>query len=170
MADKFEEAIDGYVEYKTTHEDAGGNYAHLPREGGWNYYGGPERLREWLEEVGIETTGPERESLVEMILDGFEYRPGHIYGGQSNEDEFTVESFGVGEVEDQYSIADLASLLEVEEDRARAFVVRAMDDRRFCLRDNWGDGVLSYTNTDSTWEFYVTKEAVLEWLGEIKEG
>ena len=65
-------------------------------------------------------------------------------------------------MEDQYCLADLAGILDTDESTARRFAEMAMDDNRFCLRENGDGGVLSYTSTDAVWIY----EADLEWIRE----
>ena len=159
LAELLEKAIDSRVEYETEHTDAGSNYSHLPREGGWAYHNGDERLKEWMGENGLFIpTGRDWDYLVNEVLDWCEYEPGHIFSGGTTPEKFVVDSYPVGEIEDQYGFSDLCGLLDVYEDEGRQFVKRALEDRRFCLRENGDGGVLSYTNTDAVWVFYINRE------------
>jgi len=169
LADILESAIDSRVEYETENQDAGNAYSHLPREGGWSYSNGLDRLKAWVKEAGIETPQwLDWEALEDEVLDWCEIEPGHIFSGGTSPNKFVVESFPVGEVEDQYCLSDLADILETNEDEAREFADLAMDDRRFCLRRQRDGGFLSYTNTDSVWVFYVDKEWVLNQIDNQK--
>ena len=168
FAEKLEKAIDWRVEYETTHEDAGSNYSHLPREGGWDYSNGPDRLLAWCEEAGIDTDRAELVEIEDEILDWCEIEPGHIFSATTPQ-KFIVDSYPVGEVEDQYCLPDLARLLDTDEETAREFAQLAMDDNRFCLRPNGDGGVLSYTSTDAVWVFYVNKEWIKDRLESIRE-
>lgn len=168
FADVLEEAIDARVEYETSHQDAGGAYSNLPREGGWDYSNGDDRLKAFLDAHDIRLAPSEFESLVESILDDCEIRPVHMFHSPADH-EFTVDSYAVGEVEDQYCLPDLARLLGTDEDTAKAFAEMAMEDRRFCLRPNGDGGVLSYTSTDAFWQFYVDVDWVRERVGWMRE-
>lgn len=170
LADVFESAIDSQVEYATEHEDAGGNYSHMPREGGWAYSGGPKRLLDWCDANGIETTKEELELIEDEILDWCDIEPGHIFSNVEGSGKFLVDSYPVGEVEDQYSLPDLTALLETSsEEETLAFVALAMDDNRFCLRANGDGGVLSYTNTDAVWNFVIDREWIKSHLEDVRE-
>jgi hypothetical protein len=165
LADMLEKSIDWRVEYETKHDDAGAAYSHLPREGGWSYHNGLERLKGWIESNGIEVpTGFDWDELENEVLDWCEYEPGHIFSGGTTPSKFIVDSYPVGEVEDQYCLGDLARLLETDEGETREFARLAMKDNRFCLRPNGDGGLLSYTNTDAVWIYYVDKEWVLDWI------
>lgn len=168
LAELLEQALDSFVEYETEHEDAGGDYAHLPREGGWAYHNGDDRLRGFLATHEIETTPAEFEELVEAVLDDCDYKPGHIFSCVPH-GEFQIASYPVGEVEDQYSFPDLCRVLDIEPDECREFVDLAMKDNRFCLRPNGDGGVLSYTNTDAVWIYYVSRSWIEERVGWMRE-
>lgn len=159
FADLLEAAIDARVEYETEHDDAGAAYSHLPREGGWSYSNGLDRLKAWIEENGIEIPAAfDWEGLENDVLDWCDIEPGHIFSGGTTPTKFVVDSFPVVEVEDQYCLPDLASILETDEETAKEFADLAIEDRRFCLQPNGDGGVLSYTSTDSVWLFCIDRE------------
>tara|TARA_R110000796_G_scaffold167313_3_gene284204 strand:+ start:7731 stop:8282 length:552 start_codon:yes stop_codon:yes gene_type:complete len=172
LANLFEQSIEGREEYETKHTDAGNNYAHMLRDGDWCYSNGDDRLKAFLTEHDIITTPGVLEQLTDWCLDWIEPTPGHIFSRVGG-DVFHAAGYTVGEVEDQYCLTDLADLLDVEDSDAIEFVALAMDDNRFCLRPNGDGGVLSYTNTDATWEFNITaneiREMVEEWTKEEEE-
>jgi len=172
LADKLETAIDSRVEYECEHDDAGGNYSHMPREGGWNYGSGPDRLKAWCDEHhgALAITKGEIEDLEDEILDWCEYRPGHMLENANRPHEFCVDSYAVGEVEEQFCFTDLRDMLDLEEGEELDFLPRVNEDRRFCLRwDRRTNEILSYTNTDSTWVFYVTREWLEDRLESLRE-
>lgn len=163
LTDVFEGEIDRHVEYETTNQDAGDAYSHLAREGGWAYTNGLDRLKQWMSENKIDVpNGFDWDDLEDEVLDWHEMEAGHVFSGGSDSNRFVIDSYAVGEVEDQFCIADLARLLDISDVEAREFAKLAMNDNRFCLKDNYGDGVLSYTNTDAVWIAYVSKEWVIE--------
>lgn len=169
LADIFEESIEAQVEYATEHDDAGSNYSNLPREGGWDYSDGDQRLKEWMEgnEFAIPTDSA-WDYLVDEVLDWCDIAPGHIFSAGTTRDKFVVDSYAVGEVESQYSFHDLCDRLELRADECTEFVQLAMNDNKFCLRDNGDGGVLSYTNTDATWVFYVDRAWMIDRLKNIE--
>ena len=173
LADEFERAIDGHVEYETQHVDAGNAYAHLLREGGWHYHNGEHRLMEFLSANEIACSPAVLEELIDHLLDWSEPQPRATWCAGSTKSTFVVESFAVGEIEDQYSLPDLANGLETDENTAREFAQLAMADSRFCLRANGDGGVLSYTYTDSVWSFEITvseiRDLVAEWTADELE-
>ena len=160
MADKLETAIDSQTEYACEHIDAGNSYSHMFREGGWAYNNGSDRLKAWLlDHHGITLTESQFEELEDEVLDWCDMEPGHIFSSGTDKNRFIVDSFAVGEVETQFCLSDLANMLETEEETAREFSARAMEDNRFCLRENWsGACVLSYVDTDATWQGVITPE------------
>ena len=159
LAEKFEALIASHVEYQTNHDDAGAGYAHLPREGGWAYHNGDDRLREWMAENEFPIPeGRDWDCLIDDVLDDCDYEPGHIFSGGTTPEKFVVDSYEVGEIEDQYCFDDLCRVLEIDGEECSAFVALAMKDRRFCLKANGDGGVLSYTNTDDVWIYYVDRD------------
>jgi hypothetical protein len=165
IADAFEQSINAQVEYETTHDDAAGNYYHMPREGSWTYDNKDKELKEWIEEQSIDLKGVDIELVSEFILDNFEHEQGHAFGNwQSDDNRFFVAGYAVGEVEDQYCFDDweCSGIFESEE-QMREFAKLAKDDRRFCLTVGDRD-ILSYTNTDSYWNFICSKESILEFI------
>jgi len=174
LADRFEGILESNVEYQTEHADTGDSYSHLAREGGWHYHNGLDRLKQWIAENDISIpSGFDWEGLEDEVLGWHEMEPGHIFSGGSDSKRFVIDSYPVGEVEDQYCISDLSRCLEISKGEAMQFINLAMSDNRFCLRDNCGDGVLSYTNTDAVWLAVVSKRWVqdrVDWAREEIEG
>jgi hypothetical protein len=161
LANQFESMIDSRVEYECSNDDAGSSYSHMPREGGFLYHNGEERFREWLKVNGlVANENSEWDGLIDDLLDWCEIEAGHTLDGGTTDEKFVIDSYPVGEVEDQYCLPDLASALEITEEEALEFVKLAKEDRRFCLRDNGDGGVLSYTSTDAVWQMTVDKEWV----------
>lgn len=169
FAETLETAIDSHEEYETTHTDAGDNYSHMPKEGGWCYYNGADRLKDYVSRVlEVELTDADLETLSDYVLDGFECVPGHIFSYETDS-AFRVDSYPVGEIEGQYGLTDLARLLETDEETAREFADKAMGDNRFCLRRESDGGFLSYTNTDAVWIMEVKQDDLGEMLNWISD-
>ena len=90
--------IDSAFEYETTHQDAGGNYAHLASEGDFDYYDGDSRLQEYCVEMGIDLTGIDIDRLAEDVIFWGYMTQGQAYDVQKR---FLVSSYNIGEVEIQ---------------------------------------------------------------------
>lgn len=161
LADSLEEAINSHVEYEEEHEDAGDGYSHLPREGTWTYGNGDERLADYIKEHEIKTCGLGIDTIADLLLDNFEMQSGHIFGHGGNQSDFVVDSFSVGEIEDQYCFDDYERLGFENEDEMRAFAEIAKDDNRFCLRVSDYD-ILAYTATDAVWHGLIGKDTLQE--------
>jgi len=161
LAEKFLSAINNNVEYQEEHVDSGESYAHLIREGDWQYHNGDERLKVWLK--NHEFSIPENwDSFTDEVIDWCKYKPSNIY--QTNEDDFVVSSFLIGEIEDQYCWEDLQRLLPCTNGELREFVSLVKNDNRFCLtvyESNNTYDIYAYTSTDACWLFYIDKEFVL---------
>lgn len=157
--------IASQVEYETEHQDAGDNYSHMPREGGFDYGNGETRLREYLEENEIVLPdGVEFDSLVDYVLDNFRMSPGHMFGPYDNGKPFSVDSYPVGEIE--ISI-ELSNLVEEFGTFARGFWLKAMKDSEFCLRGdmtgNYPCGY-AYQSTDCVWYALISADDIREWI------
>lgn len=153
------------VEYETEHQDAGDAYSHMPREGGFDYGNGEDRLREYLEENEIVLPdGVEFESLVDYVLDNFRMSPGHIYGPYDNGKPFSIDSYPVGEIEMAF---DLSALEKEFGTFARGFWLKALADSEFCLRGDmsgeYAQGY-AYESTDAVWYALMDSNDIREWI------
>lgn len=177
LADKLETAIEWQVEYETSHEDAGAEYAYCLPDG-CTYNNAEHRLTKYMDTHGIEC---DAETLLSEILnwDQYEIHPGHVfvdgrfdYDGEGDyrgpQSYFILDSFSVGEVETQFSLTDLASTLDIDEKTAKNFANLAMEDRRFCARDNGDGGLLCYEATDAAWYYVVSIEVIKEITSDIE--
>ena len=158
-------ALDSHVEYETTHSDAGDGYAHLPREGGWMYHNGMDRLRAFMVENEIETTLDD-ETLEDLVLDNFEMTTGHTICPPAS-DVFGVDRFAVGEVELilEYSVLSEMTGLNITKARMEAI---ALNSREHCLKA-CTDVLLAYEVTDSTWDATITAKTLIELIKEEEE-
>ena len=116
------------------------------------------RLKAWLKENELTIPEEDFESFVDDVLDWCNINPGHMFSNPEMNGDFVVDSYPVGEVEDQYCIEDLASLLDTDTSTAKEFAVMAMKDNRFCLKPTGDGGVFSYTYTDAVWNFTIDVE------------
>jgi hypothetical protein len=156
LTELLQTAIDVQVEYETEHDDSGANYSHLIREGGWSYSNGPDRLKEWLAENELPNSKEFIESIEDDLLDWCEYEPSHIFSDGTTKEKFIVDSYAVGEIEMQFCLTDLATVLDTTEDEAREFSKMAQPENDFCLRPERDGGFLAYENTDAVWRFFIT--------------
>mgnify|MGYP003150614117 CR=1 FL=1 len=168
LADSLEEAINSHVEYCEGHEDAGDGYSHLPREGCWTYGNGDERLADYIEEHEIETNGLDIDTIADLVLDNFEMQSGHTLGHHGNQSDFVIDSFPIGEIEDQYCFDDYERLGFKDEDEMRAFAGIAKDDNRFCLHIS-DYCILAYTGTDAVWYAIIGMDALQELIKDAGE-
>jgi len=179
-ADTIEAALESAYEYETQHPDSGDNYScGMADRTACN--NAEQRLSRFLSTHGVATKATPEEILESVLwFSRWEDRPGHIfcsgdvdYHGEGDyrgpQKYFQLDGTLVGEIETEFCLPDLARLLDCDEDRARAIASLAMDDRRFCLRDNGDGGFLAYDNTDCTWEHIVSIEELREIIEEIEE-
>ena len=160
LSEILQSAIDAQVEYATEHEDAGGNYSHMIREGGWAYSNGPDRLKEWLEENDLPHDKDFLESIEDDLLDRCEYEPSHIFSKGTTKGKFIIDSYAVGEIEMQFCLPDLANVLDTDEKESREFSTRAQEGNDFCLQPEHDGGFRAYEGTDTTWQFFITPDWV----------
>lgn len=158
FAELLEKSIHCQAAYQCEHDDAGSAYARMPREGDFDYSCGDSRLKEWLKENDLIIPEEDYESFVDEVLDWSNINPGHQFSNPENNGDFLVGSFPVGEIEDQYCIDDLVSLLDTDISTAKEFAAMAMKDNRFFLKPNGDGGVVSYTYTDAVWNFTIDVE------------
>ena len=88
-----DEFVAAQVEYEESHCDAGDAYAHMPREGGFDYMDGEKRLAAWCAEHDIQGNP---DALADIALDNFTMQPGTIYHPT---DVFVVDSYPLQEIE-----------------------------------------------------------------------
>lgn len=153
-------------EYNTEHTDAGDGYAHMVAEGFW-----PDQFRRlvrYVEEhqadfISVDTLkllsdDMERDDLV------FDMEPGHILGGPSG---FCIDSWIVGEIEEQVELATLAKECDLELELTKKIVAHlAASGRDHCLKyHDHGSShpcCYLYINTDATWSAVVPDETIRE--------
>lgn len=152
-----QDELNARLEYETEHKDAGDNYSHLPREGGWRYNNGDSRLAEFMEENEIDTKGLDIDHIADLVLDNFKMESGHIFSGQKD-DVFTVDSFPVGEIEAQIDydyIAD-ATGYRLTKKRAKTLGLDHAND----------DNLLAYESTDSVWFAVIAADEIQELIND----
>jgi len=152
------EILDSQMDDATTHTDAGNAYAHLPREGGWSYHNGLDRLKAFMVENDIETSLDD-ETLEDLVLDNFEMVPGYTICATSR-DVFSIDRYAIVEVETQIEFTELEELtgLNITEGRMKAIGELS---REHCLTVD-KDSLLAYEVTDCTWDAVIS-------AGELEE-
>jgi hypothetical protein len=151
-------------EYNTTHDDAGDGYAHMVAEGCW-----PDqwkRICEYLDE-NFDLTDAQLDKLAdcgEEFCDDFEMRPGHIFSGEPG-DGIVLDSWPVGEIEEQIEISHLAEQAKLPESLVRHLISEQSD---FCLRMWRTDSATCemYIYTDDIWQAVLTDERIEDILAE----
>ena len=154
LAEKIGNVIDLNEEYETTHDDAGANYAHMIREGDWQYYNGTERLLQYCELHDIPTNPKAVEAMEEYCLDWSDCKPHDGYGRACSELEFEVATFEVGEIEVCLNIFDMTKWADCTEEEAEAALEYMKDERDYCLSNSFGNWY-AYVLTDAYWVFFV---------------
>lgn len=152
LAGKLNRAMSQRLEYAESHTDAGEAYAHLPREGTWQYNNGDKRLADYMRRTGLDPQGLEIEKLSDLVLDNFRMEPGNIFDPTyENDDLFLVDSFPVTEIEEQI---DLKSLDHNATDAAWA---EAMKVANAHFEDGRG-----YLASSSVWYALIDRESLKE--------
>ena len=153
-------------EYHCTHEDSGSNYAHLVAEG---YH--PDQSERLLQEIQDSETmfsgEINRDDLNKLtvewiqeelqdLIDDPEMRPGHIFV-PSYTDAFIVDSFPVGEIEEQIEFTTMIETIERDHGITvtREDIKQVIQEDRSCATlDRWNensDHFYMYINTDAVW-------------------
>lgn len=159
---EIEQILDWRCEYESTHDDAGNNYAYLVREG--DTFSMRDRLKEYLTTTKYyspshveplinaeDLTEDLLEDIFDRVLDQFEMESGHIFSGGDNGNRFVLDSFSVGEIEEQIEPSMVQS---IPAHRFPLYARYAAErDRTNCVR--WSkhnpDLLLGYQCTDAVW-------------------
>jgi len=153
-------------EYHCTHEDSGSNYAHLVAEG---YHSDQyDRLLQEIKDSETMFSGDiDRDDLSKLtvewiqeelqdLIDDPEMRPGHIFV-PSYTDAFIVDSFPVGEIEEQIEFTTMIETIERDHGISvtREDIKQVIQEDQSCATlDRWNedsDHFYMYINTDSVW-------------------
>lgn len=108
---KLDEIMEERVEHATSHEDAGGNYAHMPAEG--DTADQSARLWEFCQRLGVpfhDRYGVDE--LWDIAHDAMRMVPRHMFSA-TPDDVFSFDSYAVGEIEDQLTAAEIGCSAEV---------------------------------------------------------
>ena len=134
-------------EYEETHEDAGSNYMHIPREGGWFYHNCDERLKDFITVNNINDIGLCKDTLAEVVLDNFEMVSGHIF--TTNKDHiFVIDSYPLQEIESQIEYSFLSNQCGFNVNRE---LLEYLDIKSEFLLSFLDDSMLAYQPSDCAW-------------------
>ena len=139
------------LEYEESHVDAGDAYAHMPREGGFDYGNGPSRLVEFCKAHDIAGSA---EDLSDIVLDHFTMMSGNMY---SPKGVFVVDSYGLQEVE-----IDLNYLVESGQ-IDWGLLMQISDD---CDAYITGTGY-AYVTSDAVWYAVIDPESLADLVADI---
>ena len=156
LTEKLDELLAIRLDHAETHEDAGNAYAHLPREGTWDYNGGDRRLFDWMRRGGIDSRGLEIEEISDLVLDNFRMTPGTILDPTHGDDDlFLVDSFPIGEIEEQVGLSDLGATASPEDWEA----AKAASSAHF-------KGDLAYLASDRVWYALIDRSSLERLISE----
>ena len=192
MEDKRREAIKEALEqieqsseeYHCTHEDSGSNYAHLVAEG---YHADQyDRLLQEIKDSEMmfsadinkddlsKITVEWIEEHLQDLIDDPEMRPGHIFV-PSYTDVFVVDSFPVGEIEEQIEFTTMIEIVErdygiiVTKEEIKEVI---QEDGSCASLDRWNedsDHFYMYIDTDAVWYAVIPVSLVEEKIKEFFE-
>ncbi len=157
IKERIEAILESAYEYETQHDDAGGNYWHCIKEGGWCYGNGDARLKEFMQKHGIKFTG-DLDRLTNMVIDCCEAESGHIMDYEKDY-IFYVDSFPVQEIETQVE----PSMFEGANWRDVCNVIK---DEHY--GNCYDDSALLYQTSDSVWRFCITIDELKDLIDQPK--
>lgn len=151
LTEKIDAEMRARLDYAETHKDAGDAYTHLPREGGWSYSNGDDRLAGYMRRTGVDAKGLGIEEVSDLVLDNFRMEPGTIIDPTHGRDDlFLVDSFPVTEIEEQIYLSDLdkdATDAEWAEAKGRA-------------EAHFSDNDMAYMTSDRVWYAVIDRETI----------
>ncbi len=170
-----EDCDKAYLEYEETHGDAGAGYAHVLVESWRNGYA----KRPFIDYAKEHTDCSEQElrELVKRFGNdaewSIEFKPGHIFSCQVPPEEgIVIDSWDLGEVENQYEVSVIAEHLDCEEEEVRALVRQARQEHNFCIGSIYREDFQTfetYQTTDAVWLAVVPRSWFDDTLSEIRE-
>jgi len=146
--------VESYVDYTETHQDSGNGHSHLPREGGFHYNNCESKIMAFLYDNDINSRGLSIEQLSELVLDNFEMVSGHIFSTEK-ENELTIDSYHVSEIENQLQISQIAKELGLNLTAKRLKII--LEDSNYFHKVE-GDEILSYCVSDCIWSAIITAD------------
>lgn len=143
--EKLDSALDSQLEYYETHEDRGNNYHYLVCESGVTATDVNRRSTDYRYPNKHKITEDE---LCEIVRNGeYEMVSGTIYTPTLKENEYYLESYCVGEIEDQLE-ADMFGLSEITFDD---YMLRYKQERSNHYVKKSGKTWYAYLPSDAVW-------------------
>lgn len=142
-------ALDQALEYAESHIDSGDAYAHMPAES-WS----SQSTRDLMKSLAasetheaIDAMGLDPDTIVDLALDGFAMKAGHIFGAsvENPQDWIVLDAYPIVEIETQLEASDIG-LDELTFDYVK-------ESREFCSNGN-----LFYQTTDSVWYAMISRK------------
>lgn len=160
-----------YLEYEEKHGDAGAAYTHCVVESWQNGYA-KRTFIDYVKEHIDCTQGELAELVKRFDAWSFEMEPSHIFGCSVDPDKgIVIDSYDLGEVENQHEVNVIAEELECEPDDVRELVKQAKAEHDFCIgsiyRDNF-ETFETYQATDAVWMAVVPRSWIDDTLDEIR--
>lgn len=139
-----DEMTQAQVEYEESHNDAGDNYAHMPRES-WSERDN-RRLAQFLIDNYISDCGLPIDTIAELALDNFTMRAEHIFmlGAKS---AFILESYPLQEIEIQIEYSAIDCGFDVK----RAHIEQLRNETESYIGTVSDDSLLAYMTSDVVW-------------------
>jgi hypothetical protein len=156
------------VEYEEEHRDAGDNYAHLLGES-W-YSDHDNRLREQLDQLGIDHSSVDFDQLAEDIIYWAEMVSSHMYDNSPKAGQILLDTFPVGEIEIEFAAEELGfnRINSVDADQ----LSRSCDAFFRCGVRSLGDSsdyVYCYVSSDRSWDAQISTETVRDLIAALVE-
>lgn len=163
QADKVAEYLNGIIdqqtEYAESHEDAGNDYSHMPRES-WVH---DQELKQFMADNQIGYRGLDLDQVSDLYLDNFEMVSNHMFSSTDSK-VFSPFSYPVGQVEIQIELSTVANELEVTVEQLIDVLVT-----RFNLREPACDTAELYGNSDMFWTAEMSAYALQELINDTSE-
>lgn len=151
--EKLNQMLDWREEYETKHDDAGSNYHYLLCESGIN----AKDVNHWSEDYRYPDKYKLTENdLTDIVRNGdYEMVAGSIFKPTLKENQYYLDSYAVGEIEDQIEPNMFPEVTESTFHRYMKYNTTV--DRDECMkrsREYW----YAYRNTDAVWYAIHTRE------------
>jgi hypothetical protein len=150
------------VEYEEEHRDAGNDRAHLLGESWHSDH--DNRLREQLDQLGIDHSAVDFDQLVEDVIYWAEMVSSHMYDNSPRAGQILLDTFPVGEIEIEFAAEELGF--------SRINSVDADQLSRSCdafFRPDSTDRCFAYVGSDRSWDAQISTETVRDLIEALVE-
>jgi hypothetical protein len=150
------------VEYEEEHRDAGNDRAHLLGESWHSDH--DNRLREQLDQLGVDYSAVDFDQLVEDVIFWAEMVSSHLYENSPKAGQILLDSFPVGEMELFFTAEELGfkefnpDLIEQMNRSCDAF-----------FRQYMGTELFAYVSSDRSWDAQISVETVRDLISALVE-